>query len=696
VNVCDEGVAVANRAVKLRVGIDVGGTFTDLAAVDGRGTRIALKTPSTPRAPEEGVFDALTALFGRFETPPEIELLAHSTTIATNALLGQESLELPRVLFLTTDGFRDVVEIGRQNRSEIYNLFVTRPRPLAARSDRIGVRERVGARGEVLVPLKAAEIERVLAVIAERAPDAIAIGFLHSYANDAHERRMGEAVRETFPDLPVTLSSQVDPEYREYERFSTTLVNAALLPIVQRYLDRLRQALEARGISAPLFVMQSNGGMILSGHAARVPAALVESGPASGVVAAAELARQIGADRVLSFDMGGTTAKAGTIAGGVVQVVNEFEAAGTTHGGRSVRGSGYPVRFPFVDLAEISAGGGTIAWIDEARALRVGPLSAGAEPGPACYGRGERATVTDANVVLGRLNQHALLGGSFPIAAERSRDAVGALARQVGLPVEETAAGIVQIVDAQMAKVLRIVTVERGLDPRTFSMVAFGGNGALHGCALAAELGITRVLVPEDPGVFSARGLIVAPLRVSLVRSLLFEAEDANGRALEKIFSALDREARAALRDQGAHPESISLLHELDARYRGQSFEITVDRASSPAAAAEHFHRKHAERYGYAVAGEPVEFVAARLTGTAALPAQLPPRRAEPGMGDGSETSRPLWLEDRFVQTPVFRRECLGRAVRGPALIEQYDACTYVPPGWEAASGGGMLVLEHT
>ncbi len=516
-----------SKPAVLRVGIDVGGTFTDLVALDTRtGERVVLKCASTPRAPEEGVLSALDQMFERYAQPPRIEYLAHSTTIATNVLLGQMHLELPRVVFVTTHGFRDVIEIGRQNRSEVYNLFVTRPKPLVAREDRIGVRERLDYHGTVLVPLEEREIERIVDEVRIRKPDALAIGLLHSYANDAHEQRLARAIASALPGIPITCSSQVDPEYREYERFSTALVNAVLLPIVQRYIDRLSTALHARGIEAPLYVMQSNGGMAAAERVSLRPAAIIESGPASGVIAAADLALRAQAPRVLSFDMGGTTAKAGTIVDGVVQVATEFEAAGATHSGRSVKGSGYPVRFPFVDLAEISAGGGTIAWIDAAGSLRVGPVSAGADPGPACYGRSDRATVTDANVVLGRLNQRALVGGTFPIDAGRSREAIASLARQIGLSIEETAAGIVRIVDAQMAKVLRIVTVERGLDPRDFSMVAFGGNGPLHGCALAEELSMRRMIVPANPGVFSAGGLLVAQLRANFVRPILRETAE--------------------------------------------------------------------------------------------------------------------------------------------------------------------------
>ncbi len=683
----------------LRVGIDVGGTFTDLLAVDTEsGERIVVKCASTPRAPEEGVLNALDRLFERFSQRPRIEYLAHSTTIATNALLGQMHLELPRVVFITTEGFRDVIEIGRQNRSEVYNLFVTRPKPLTAREDRLTVRERIDHRGNILVPLEEDEIARIVDEVRSHNADAVAIGLLHSYVNDAHERRIAQAIAAALPGLPVSRSAEVDPEYREYERFSTAVVNATLLPIVQRYIDRLSAALHARGIEAPLYVMQSNGGMAAAARASQRPAAIIESGPASGVIGAADLARKASAPRVLSFDMGGTTAKAGTIVDGVVQIATEFEAAGATHSGRSVKGSGYPVRFPFIDLAEISAGGGTIAWIDDAGSLRVGPISAGADPGPACYGRSDRATVTDANVVLGRLNPRALVGGTFPIDAQRSRDAIAGLAERIGLSLEETAAGIVRIVDAQMAKVLRIVTVERGLDPRDFSMVAFGGNGPLHGCALAEELGIRSMLVPRDPGVFSAHGLLVAELRASFVRPILRETTSVSDGEINRLFDELETQGRQTLREQGATEERMQFIREYDARYRGQSFELDVPHQSDGAGVAHRFHERHERRYGYAVREEPVEIVNARLTAIATLAPMREFVRTQPTITKAPpHEQRAMWLNGAYVATPVYQREelPLDAVITGPALIEQYDTCTYVPPQWSAHNGNAILVVEH-
>ncbi len=679
----------------MRVAIDVGGTFTDLVA-GGTGRTIALKVATTPRAPEIGVLAALSALAKRGVPLASIERIAHATTIATNALLGQMHLELPRVVFVTTDGFRDVIEIGRQNRSAVYDLFVARPTPLVAREDRIGARERMDYRGTPLLPLDDAEIARVVEEVRSRDPGAIAIGFLHAYANDAHEARMEAALGAAFPDVPIARSSIVDPEYREYERFSTTVVDAALLPIVRRYLDDLRAVLTEREIRAPLYVMRSDGGMTRADAAAARPAALIESGPAGGAIAAAALARRLQIADVLSFDMGGTTAKAGTIAGGRVQLANEFEAAGGTHSGRSIKGSGYPVRFPFVDLAEISAGGGTIAFVDAGGSLRVGPLSAGADPGPACYGHAANATVTDANVVLGRLNQTHLLGGTFPIDAERSRAAIATLADALGTSVEGTAAGIVTLVDAQMAKVLRIVTVERGLDPRTFTLVAFGGNGALHACALADDLGIARILVPPRPGLFSADGLLAADLRASYAAPVLRACTDLRAADLSIALDPLEARARADVRAQGATDAVLRVEREADARYRGQSFELTVPCPDDPLAIAEAFHLAHERRYGYAVRAETVELVNLRVVATATLDGSDADSVSD-AIEPATTQTRDVYLDGAYRPVPLHLRAALhdGATIAGPALIEQYDAITFAAPGWSARVRGTDLEMTR-
>jgi N-methylhydantoinase A len=668
----------------LRVGIDVGGTFTDLAAFDdANGALLRLKVPSTPRAPDRAVIAALDELLARGYGSGDVGFLGHSTTIATNALLGQMGLELPRVALVTTHGFRDVIEIGRQNRSAVYDLFVQRPRPLAARADRFTVVERIDAAGNVLVPLDEASLARACAALAQRRPDAVAGCLLNAYVNDAHERRVAAAIEAALPGVPVTRSAGVDPEYREYERFSTAVVNAALAPIVARYLERLERQLHERGVAATPYVMRSDGGMSSAARVASSPAAIVESGPASGVIAAASLVASSNDTKLLAFDMGGTTAKAGTIVDGIVQLATEFEAAGKTHSGRSIKGSGYPVRFPFVDLAEVSAGGGTIAWIDDAGSLRVGPLSAGADPGPACYGQSDCATVTDANVVLGRLHQRHLLGGTFPIDASRSRAAVAALAQRLGLGVEDTAAGIVTLIDAEMAKVLRIVTIERGDDPREFTLVAYGGGGPLHACALAQELGIARVLVPAHPGIFSAHGLLVADVAAHFVEPLLCDVDRASFDELERVFAALESRGRDELLEQGVDAATVAFRRTYDARYAGQSFELSIPHGDSLGDVAAHFHHAHRTRYGYHVPDERIELVNARLSATAKLHVTAPKAIAAQARGEAA-SARKVWVDYAFVDVPVFQRDTLATdgTITGPAIIEQYDATTYVAASW--------------
>jgi N-methylhydantoinase A len=687
--------------VSWRVGVDIGGTFTDLVALADDGRLVRHKVSSTPRAPEDGMLAALRALLAEI-APHEIALVAHASTIATNALLGQVHLELPRVAFITTEGFRDVLEIGRQNRSAIYDLNVTRPKPLALRADRHVVRERRLHDGTVIVPLDAASVQRAVAAVSQSGIRAVAVGLLHADVDGEHERTIGAALTAAIPEVEVSLSSEIDPQYREYERFSTTVVNAALAPIVRAYLDRVAKGVRELGVQAPIFVMRSDGGMAALKLASRRPATLIESGPASGVIGAAYLGRALGIANVLSFDMGGTTAKAGTIFNGTPEVSASFEAAGSTHSGRSVKGSGYPVRFPFVDLAEVSAGGGTIAWIDAARTLRVGPLSAGADPGPACYGTGDRPTVTDANVVLRRLNPRALLDGAFPIDAARSRVAVASVAEPLGGDAERTAAGIVALVDAEMAKVLRIVSVERGHDPRDFTILAFGGGGPLHACAVAADIGVGRVVVPANPGVFSAYGLLAADVRATTLRSLVAPADAQTWAQARKLFDALAHEGDAALADQGVAKAERSFVRELDLRYVGQSTELTVSAPRSLEEAVETFHQRHEHRYGFAARQDPVEAVTVRVVAVGTTPKPrlvsvvMPSNRAPESRA--LRERREVYDGSAFVDTPVYGRTELrpGDAFDGPAVIEQYDATTYVGPGWHArVDGFGNLVMER-
>lgn len=682
---------------RYRIGVDVGGTFTDLIAVSEDGsTLVPVKVPSAPGAPAEGVLDALGRLFA--DRPRRADYIVHASTIGTNIFLGQIGLVLPRAALLTTEGFRDVLEIGRQRRAELYNLFYERPRPLVERRLRIGVPERIDAVGRIVRPLDEERVRAAAAYLVAERVEAVAIVFLHSYVNSVHERRAKEILQAALPEAVIVVSSEIDPEYREYERSSTTVVNALLSPVVSQYLRALAARLPHEASRAPLYAMQSSGGITTIEGAATRPGTIIESGPAAGVVGAALLARRLGYGRVLSFDMGGTTAKAGAVIDGRPQVVTEYEVGGQVHAGRIVRGSGYPVRAPFIDLAEVSAGGGTVAWV-EGSALRCGPVSAGADPGPACYGRGgERPTVTDAHLVLGWLSPEGLLGGRMGLSYEAAERAMNTVARPLGLDLVGTAAGIVEIVNAQMTRALRIVSLERGYDPREMVMVAFGGAGPMHAPALANDLGVPEVVVPLHPGLFSAVGLLAADLRADRVESVLRPLEAVEPGWLAERLERLDVEAQAAVRD-GDDRRQVVVQRGLDLRYVGQSYELTVPVDADFATAAEAFRARHADIYGYAPAREPIELVSARVTafgimpplplweGLQALPGHAVPQRRRAYLG-GCWAEVPVWRRDQFPQ---------AQEVDGPAIVEEDDATTVVPPGWRVAiAAAGTLRLWRT
>ncbi len=689
-----------------RVSVDVGGTFTDLVAFDEESGELRnIKVPSVPRSPEEGVMDAFSQ-FLRGVSPDQVRMVGHATTIATNALLGQVDLELPRVGLITTRGFKDVIEIGRQRRAEVYNLFFQRPPMLVERRFRYEVDERIDHQGEVITPLDTHRIEEIIRDLGENQVESVAVGFLNSYANPVHEQKTLELIEGGGLDAYLSASCLISNEYREYERISTAVVNAALMPIIHTYITSLGRDLRDRGIGSPLYVMQSNGGMAEARVASRRPATIVESGPASGVIAAAWLGELIGDRDIISFDMGGTTAKAGTVRGRVPEVVPEYEVAGKIHMGRLVKGSGYPVRFPFIDLAECSAGGGTIAKLDQGGILQVGPTSAGANPGPACYGGGGgEATITDANLLIGRLNQESLLGGAMTIHPSLAREAYRIIGDGLGLSAEEAAMSVVRIANSMMSKILHIVSVERGYDPRGFTLVAFGGAGPMHVCMLAEELDIWRVVVPPNPGMFSALGLLTADLFHDYTRAIVARAEDVDPAGLEETFRELERDGLETLTEEGIPPSSIRYQRQLDLRYLGQGYELAVE-AETPVTEDSigrivgGFHRKHMEVYGYSAGDEPVEMVNVRLRAIGLL--EKPALKESP-LGDSEpipRQTRDVFFETDggWVETPVYDRPSIGwrGALKGPAIIEQYDSTTVVYPGWIFESDRfGNLVLRR-
>ena len=687
-----------------RVGVDVGGTFTDLVAFnEGTGELLNVKVPSVPRNPEEGVISALRQfLDGR--GPDSVRLIGHATTIATNALFGQIDLRLPKTAMITTKGFRDVIEIGRQRRAEVYNLFFKRPPMLVDRRHRYEVEERTGADGRITTPLNKVDVEKALDDIEQEGVESLAIGFINSHANRSHEEEVLKMARERLPHVQLSTSSRVSGGYREYERFSTVVVNAVLTPIINVYLSRLVVDLKAIGVDTPLYVMQSNGGMATAEVVAQRPVTVIESGPASGVIAATWLGWLVGRQEVISFDMGGTTAKAGTVRGRVPEVVQEYEVAGKVHMGRLLKGSGYPVNFSFIDLAECSAGGGTVAWADKGGALNIGPMSAGANPGPVCYGKGgTEPTITDANLILGRLNPSSLLGGEMRIHPRLSVRALEKLGEELGMGADEAASGVVRIANSMMAKILRIVSVERGFDPRRFTLIAFGGAGPMHACPLADDLQIGEIVVPPNPGMFSAMGLLAADFFHDYSQAYVSRLDEADPVAIEKLFDEMEREGRETLLSEGVGPGAMSFRRQIDLRYFGQSYELTVDvsapfDAEAMRSSVEAFHGRHGEVYGYSAQDEPVEIVNVRLRAVGAI---QKPRLAETSTlkKEAAPTSeRLVYFEgsDLWLETPVYERRGLapGSVLEAPAIVEQYDSTTVLYPGWMASvDKNGVLIL---
>jgi len=650
-----------------RVGVDVGGTFTDLVAlVDGR--LVTAKVPSTPDDQSEGVMAAFAA--GEVEEPAAF---AHGTTVATNALLERRGV---KTALVTTKGFRDVIEIGRQDRADLYDLTARRPPPLVPRDLRFAVGGRMGPDGE-LAALDDGDVRAVVDAVRDAGAEAVAVCLLFSFLHPDHERAVGEALREALPGLHVSLSSAVLPEFREFERFSTTTADAYLTPRLAAYLRRLASRAEEAGVPAPL-VMQSAGGVVDVATASDGAAGFVLSGPAGGVVGAAYVARAGGYEDLLTFDMGGTSTDVAPVQGGEAGTTTEFEVAGV------------PITLPVVDLHTVSAGGGSIAWADEGGALRVGPQSAGAVPGPAAYARGgEEPTVTDANLFLGYLADGAELGGELVLRRDLAERALGRLGEQLGLDPLETAHGVVRVANAEMSRALRVISVERGLDPRDFALVAFGGAGGLHACALAEELGMRTVLVPRASGVLSALGLAISDVRRDYSRTLLGALDELDRDAVDEAFAALEARARDDLGDP-------SLRRRADLRYRRQAFELTVE-ADDLDALAERFGAAHERRYGYRMDDEPVELVNLRLVGTVAV--DKPELREDDPPGGGEDPSaREANLDGEWVETTVLDRAALARGsnVEGPAIVEFAEATCLVRPRWKGRIDDvGTLVLER-
>jgi N-methylhydantoinase A len=687
--------------VSYRLGIDIGGTFTDATLVDEATGEVRIaKVSSTPRDPSVGFLEAAERILAEGGVDgAALRYLAHATTVATNAIIEGN---VARTGFVTTDGFRDLLEIQRQTRSALYDVHFEKPKPLVPRHLCFGVRERLGPDGSVRRELDDAHVREVAAALRAERVEAVAVCLLHAYVSPEHERRVGEILAEELPGIEISLSSDVAPEFREYLRASTTVINAGIQPVVARYLQGIEDRLVASGVEAELLVMQSAGGVYTAEAARRRPVYMVESGPAAGVIAAAELGRALGRLDVVSFDMGGTTAKVGLVQDGTPTVTKDYQVGSAAHAGvGAAQFSGYPVRTPVVDLVEIGAGGGSIAWIDSGGKLRVGPRSAGADPGPVCYGRGgAEPTITDANLVLGRLGATTFLGGELVLDAEAARAAIEErCGAPLGMDAVEAARGIVEIANAAMGNALHLVSVQRGYDPRGFVLVAFGGAGPAHACALARDAGIETVLVPRSPGIFSATGLLVTDLEHEQATTVLARLEDVSDGMVEAAFGPLEDAGRADLEREGTAPEDIDFVRQLDLRYVGQSFELTVP-ASAREEVARRFHAEHDRAYGFAAPDEPIELVSARVraVGRIAKPA-LPV--LETGALPAPRELRPVHFAEvgGFAETPVFDRYALPAAARfeGPAIVEEYDSTTVVHPGFAAETDAhGNLLLRRS
>ena len=660
------------------LGVDVGGTFTDFVYVEGGRTRIA-KRPSTPSDPGQAIVEGLRELGW---TPTDV---AHGSTVATNTLLTRTGA--PTAL-ITTRGFRDTLEIGRQARPDLYALHPTRPEPLVGEDLRFEVSERIAADGEVVEPLNEDDVARVLDAIEASEVRSVAICFLFSFVNPAHERRAAELARER--GLAVSASHEVLPQHREYERTSTTVANAYLAPVMSRYLSRLERSLSeqaAGGEAVGLRIMQSNGGSLSAAGAGEQAVRTVLSGPAGGVAGAFAAAVAAGHEQAITFDMGGTSADVSLCPGRLLERTD-------------LTIDGMPIRTPAVDLHTVGAGGGSIAWFDAGGALRVGPQSAGADPGPAAYGRGESPTVTDAHAVLGRLRPEQRLGGTIALDRARAEAALRTVAAPFGADPLRAAAALIDVVNANMARALRVISVERGHDPARFTLVAFGGAGPLHACDLADALGIPAALIPPSPGVLSASGMLSADVTRDAERGahLVIPADGgADLAALSSIYEELREQASRAIAADG-YREDVRIEYAADLRYRGQSHELTVGLAEHGSAEAirEAFQAAHEERFGFRDAARGVELVTARVKARA--PGHEPPPRADAGESALAEAEHEVMWDKPRATRFLHRAAVTDAAERivGPAVITQVDATTLVPPGWAARPlESGALLLER-
>ncbi|MGA7673252.1 MAG: hydantoinase/oxoprolinase family protein [Nitrolancea sp.] len=678
---------------RYRIGIDIGGTFTDVVLVAPDGRVWPIKVLSTPRDFSRAVIDGLRLLVQQTGIAlSEIEELVHGTTVATNAILEQNGA---RTALITTVGFRDVLELRRVRMPQLYNIQWEKPEPLVPRYLRFEVRERIDAKGEVLTLLADEDVERIVTELKRERVEAVAICFINSYLNPAHEQRVAMILRERLPNVNVSVSSDISRELKEFERTSTTVIDAYVKPVVDRYLSALEAGIRALGIDGRLLVMQSNGAVMSVDAAREQPCFLIESGPAAGVIAGRALAERVNEPDLITFDMGGTTAKAALVHDGKIGLTDEYEVgAGITVGTRLMKGDGYLLRIPAVDLAEVGAGGGSIAWIDSGGRLQVGPRSAGADPGPACYGNGgDEPTITDANVLLGYIDPERFAGGSMSVDVDAARWVMEQLGDRLGMRAEDAALAVHVVGNARMGRSIRAVTVHRGLDAREFALLAFGGSGPLHAASLAAELGIARVIVPPLAGVLSAVGLCLANAGHHLVSSFRREAAWLTSFELLGEISMLQGRLRRQLDRLNYPPGDLRFETAADMRYQGQGFSLPVEldealRDSNDAVerSAEAFVAQHERTFGHRASGDPIEFVNLHIRASLNTANDWPNTTATDAPDPTGQRTRPMLFRrvEAPIDVPLLTRADLSEPRHGPLAVEEADTSIIVPPDWRA------------
>ncbi len=680
---------------RCRIAIDIGGTFTDFILIDEKmGSLSHVKLPTSPERFTDSIVDGLQSFLSQGFEPDSITMLVHGTTIVTNSVIERKGAKIG---LITTRGFKDVIEVGRQITPVLYDLSYIKPKPLVPRHLRMEVTERINSKGEVLTELNEKEAWTVVRRLKDAEVEAMCVCFLHSYANPIHEKMVKEIISQHYPDISVSLSSETDPEFREYERFSTTILNAYVSPVMDRYLQQFKEELKELDIKSPLYLMQSSGGIISSETVMAKPIQVVESGPAAGVIAAAHLGRLAGYKKIISFDMGGTTAKASLIERGEPRVSTEYEVGGAVHVTYTMQTGtrgGFPIRVPVIDLAEVGAGGGSIAWIDKGGHLKVGPQSAGARPGPVCYGiGGSEPTSTDANVVLGRINPDYFLGGAMKLNLKAAEESIKRkIADELGMETVEAAAGIIRIENSNMIGAIRLVSIERGYDPREFAFFAFGGAGPVHAGSLADEMKMKAVIIPDSPGLASALGLLMTDVKYSLVQTRMLKTQGLDIGLINELYSKLEAQQIQTLREEGL--SEITINRYADMRYVGQGYEVRIPIPAGELVEDqipfidEAFHAEHNRLYGHCAREEPTEMVNFRVDaiGEIEKPQLSEFEVDDPNPEKALKHERKVFFEEYadYIDCPVYDKSLLspGNVIEGPAVVEQYDSTIVIYPGY--------------